>query len=201
MRSPRAVWMSSWSSFVCSAAREMSRAAKKSATMSRLSSSSTTGFSRSKPRSVSICSISRTSSGSASSGASAASSCSCAHWLSHSCRSRPGSLIFASSVASSAVPVPGQPLPETACLLALGVSHHHAPLEVRERLYLQDGQAAELAAELGDAVVLSTCNRTEVYIAAGDAERARALVERRAGLELERLLARWQEGEGFPRLF
>ena len=25
-------------------------------------------------------------------------------------------------------------------LLAVGVSHHHAPLEVRERLYLQDGQ-------------------------------------------------------------
>jgi glutamyl-tRNA reductase len=86
-------------------------------------------------------------------------------------------------------------------LLALGVSHHHAPLEVRERLYLQDGQAAELAAELGDAVVLSTCNRTEVYLADGDAEGARELLERRSGLELEPVLARWDEGEAVTHLF
>src|SRR3954453_4162928 len=193
--------MSSWSSFVCSAARAMSRAAKKSATMSRLSSTSPTGFSRSKPRSVSICSISRTISGSASSGASAASSCSCAHWLSHSCRSRPGSVIFASSVASTRFHVPDESSQNPGRLLALGVSHHHAPLEVRERLYLQDGQAAELAAELGDAVVLSTCNRTEVYLAGGDPERARRELERRSGLELENVLARWDEDEAVAHLF
>jgi len=52
---------------------------------------------------------------------------------------------------------------QPARLLAVGVSHHHAPLEVRERLYLQDGHAAELAAGLGEAVVISTCNRTEIY--------------------------------------
>src|SRR5438874_831448 len=79
---------------------------------------------------------------------------SCARWLSHACRSRPGSVISGSAIASSAVPVPGQPSEETARLLALGVSHHHAPLEVRERLYLQDGQPAELAEALGEAVVL-----------------------------------------------
>jgi glutamyl-tRNA reductase len=86
-------------------------------------------------------------------------------------------------------------------LLAVGVSHHHAPLEVRERLYLRDGDAAELAADLGDAVVLSTCNRTEVYLAGGDPEVARAELERRSGLELAGVLARWDDGEAVSHLF
>jgi glutamyl-tRNA reductase len=85
--------------------------------------------------------------------------------------------------------------------LAVGVSHHHAPLEVRERLYLQDGNAAELAADLGEAVVLSTCNRTEVYLADGDPEVARAELERRSGLELGGVLARWDDGEAVSHLF
>jgi glutamyl-tRNA reductase len=86
-------------------------------------------------------------------------------------------------------------------LLAVGVSHHHAPLEVRERLYLHDGQAGELAAELEDAVVLSTCNRTEVYLAGGDPEHVREELEQRSGLRLEGLLARWDEGEAVAHLF
>jgi glutamyl-tRNA reductase len=86
-------------------------------------------------------------------------------------------------------------------LLAVGVSHHHAPLEVRERLYLQDGQAAELASDLGDAVVLSTCNRTEVYLAGSDPEVARAELERRSGLKLAGVLARWDDGEAVSHLF
>jgi glutamyl-tRNA reductase len=90
---------------------------------------------------------------------------------------------------------------DSARLLAVGVSHHHAPLEVRERLYLQDGQAAELAAEVGEAVVLSTCNRTEVYLAGGDPEVARAKLERRSGLELGGVLARWDDGEAVSHLF
>jgi glutamyl-tRNA reductase len=90
---------------------------------------------------------------------------------------------------------------QPARLLAVGVSHHHAPLEVRERLYLQDGQAAELAAELGDAVVLSTCNRTEVYLGGGDPERVREELERRSGLELGGVLARWDDGEAVSHLF
>jgi glutamyl-tRNA reductase len=81
------------------------------------------------------------------------------------------------------------------------VSHHHAPLEVRERLYLQDGKAAELAAGLGDAVVLSTCNRTEVYLAGGDPDRVRSELERRSGLELGAVLARWDDGEAVSHLF
>jgi glutamyl-tRNA reductase len=90
---------------------------------------------------------------------------------------------------------------DSARLLAVGVSHHHAPLEVRERLYLQDGQSAELAAEVGEAVVLSTCNRTEVYLAGGDAEVVRAKLEHRSGLELGGVLARWDDGEAVSHLF
>jgi glutamyl-tRNA reductase len=86
-------------------------------------------------------------------------------------------------------------------LLAVGVSHHHAPLEVRERLYLQGGQAAELAAELGEAVVLSTCNRTEVYVLAADSDAVRKELERRSGLELGGVLARWDDGEAVSHLF
>jgi glutamyl-tRNA reductase len=97
--------------------------------------------------------------------------------------------------------VPAQPTTETARLLALGVSHHHAPLEVRERLYLQDGHAAELAEALGEAVVLSTCNRTEIYLLGGDPERARTELEQRSGMELESVLARWDDGEAVSHLF
>jgi glutamyl-tRNA reductase len=97
--------------------------------------------------------------------------------------------------------VPAQPTTETTRLLALGVSHHHAPLEVRERLYLQDGHAAELAQALGEAVVLSTCNRTEIYLLGGDPDRAREELEQRSGLELEGVLARWDDGEAVSHLF
>ncbi len=94
---------------------------------------------------------------------------------------------------------------ETERLLAVGVSHHHAPLEVRERLFLADGHAAELATELAsdgsEAVVLSTCNRTEVYLFGGDAEHAREELERRSGLELGDVLATWEESDAVEHLF
>ena len=80
------------------------------------------------------------------------------------------------------------------------MSHRHAPLELRERLYLADGHAVELAKELG-AVVLSTCNRTEIYLEGGDAEVARGALERQSGLELEAVLASWEGGEAVEHLF
>jgi glutamyl-tRNA reductase len=53
-----------------------------------------------------------------------------------------------------------------------GVSHHRAPVEIRERVALSLEEAAELAQQVagadGEAVCLSTCNRTEVYLAAPD---------------------------------
>ncbi len=51
-------------------------------------------------------------------------------------------------------------------LTLVGVSHHAAPIELRERVALDSAAAAALAAELGpESVVLSTCNRTELYLA------------------------------------
>jgi glutamyl-tRNA reductase len=60
-------------------------------------------------------------------------------------------------------------------LLALGVSHKTAPLELRERMALTEGRAVGVLAELVDrdevleAVAISTCNRTELYLYVADA--------------------------------
>jgi len=80
------------------------------------------------------------------------------------------------------------------------VSHRNAALELRERLYLTDGHATELAQELGG-VVLSTCNRTEVYLLGGDRETARQALERQSGLGLDGVLASWEGGEAVEHLF
>jgi glutamyl-tRNA reductase len=59
-------------------------------------------------------------------------------------------------------------------LLALGVSHKTAPLDLRERLSLTEGRAVgalrELTAAEGihEAAALSTCNRTELYLIVSD---------------------------------
>jgi glutamyl-tRNA reductase len=54
-------------------------------------------------------------------------------------------------------------------LTLVGVSHHRAPIELRERVALDSDAASALAARLGhEAVVLSTCNRTELYLARAD---------------------------------
>ncbi|MDX6469124.1 MAG: glutamyl-tRNA reductase [Gaiellaceae bacterium] len=61
-------------------------------------------------------------------------------------------------------------------LVLVGTSHHHAPVELRERVALGRDAAAALAQRLaatgGEAVCLSTCNRTELYVAAPDVEAA-----------------------------
>lgn len=56
-----------------------------------------------------------------------------------------------------------------------GVSHHTASIELRERVAIDPDAAASLARELArngddpvEAVVLSTCNRTELYVASTD---------------------------------
>ena len=57
-------------------------------------------------------------------------------------------------------------------LTLVGVSHRQAPVELRERVAVDATDAARLAEELADgceAVVLSTCNRTELYLATDDA--------------------------------
>jgi glutamyl-tRNA reductase len=64
-------------------------------------------------------------------------------------------------------------------LFLLGVSHQTAPIEVREQLDFSSrdvGAAVEAVAtrySAGEAVVLSTCNRSEIYVASDDPDRAR----------------------------
>jgi glutamyl-tRNA reductase len=75
-------------------------------------------------------------------------------------------------------------------LVLVGTSHHHAPVELRERVALDSDRGAALAAVLaangGEAVCLSTCNRTELYVAAPDIDAAeQAAVAALAGLEPE----------------
>ena len=54
-------------------------------------------------------------------------------------------------------------------LTLVGLSHHRAPIELRERVALDLDGCRELAATFeGEAVVLSTCNRTELYLARAD---------------------------------
>ena len=66
-------------------------------------------------------------------------------------------------------------------LLALGISHKTAPLGLRERVALTEGRAAgvlrELVAapEVREAAAISTCNRTELYLAAPDPVGAESL--------------------------
>ena len=66
-------------------------------------------------------------------------------------------------------------------LLALGVSHKTAPLELRERVALTEGRAAGVlrelveAPEVQEAAAISTCNRTELYLATPDPVGAESL--------------------------
>jgi glutamyl-tRNA reductase len=84
-------------------------------------------------------------------------------------------------------------VPREERLLALGVSHRTAPLALLERLALSAGESARMLAAITshgairEAVVLSTCNRMELYLVAADpAEAARiavAALSRSAGLD------------------
>src|SRR5207248_4628228 len=64
--------------------------------------------------------------------------------------------------------------PMSATILALGVSHKTAPVALRERLALPEGRAAGFLSELvphpgvREAAATSTCNRTALYMVAGD---------------------------------
>jgi glutamyl-tRNA reductase len=67
-------------------------------------------------------------------------------------------------------------------LLAIGVSHKTAPVEVRERLALPEQRAGDFmrdlrgAADVHEAVAISTCNRTELYLVVGDPVEAESTV-------------------------
>lgn len=63
-------------------------------------------------------------------------------------------------------------------LISLGISHKTAPIALRERLAFTEHNAVDFAQEIvatedaREAVVISTCNRTEIYLVVGDAVRA-----------------------------
>jgi glutamyl-tRNA reductase len=93
-------------------------------------------------------------------------------------------------------------------LVLVGTSHHHAPIELREQVALGREDAEALAARLAEggreAACLSTCNRTELYLAAEDAEQAeRDAVATVAtlGPEVEPALYRLQDRAAAHHLF
>jgi glutamyl-tRNA reductase len=83
-------------------------------------------------------------------------------------------------------------------LLALGANHKTAPLPLREKVALPDGRAARVLSELvehesvHEAVAISTCNRTELYLITADPVEAEsaalAILSRQAGLRPTELL-------------
>jgi glutamyl-tRNA reductase len=66
-------------------------------------------------------------------------------------------------------------------VVLVGISHQQAPVQLRERAALDPKRAAELAEQLagerGEAICLSTCNRTELYLADGSVEEAEQKAE------------------------
>jgi glutamyl-tRNA reductase len=89
-------------------------------------------------------------------------------------------------------------------LVLVGTSHHHAPVELRERVALDREHAQTLAAELGEAVCLSTCNLTELYVNGVDADDLeRRAVESLAALEpqVEHALYRLRDQAAALHLF
>jgi glutamyl-tRNA reductase len=85
-------------------------------------------------------------------------------------------------------------------VLALGVSHKTAPLDLREQLALPEGRAVGVLGELvgservHEAAALSTCNRTELYLVVSDPVEAEGLalgaLSREAGIRPTELLGR-----------
>ena len=65
-------------------------------------------------------------------------------------------------------------------LLLVGISHRVAPVALRERVALTERQADALhrvavrEPEVSEAVAISTCNRTELYVVRENARRRRA---------------------------
>lgn len=95
-------------------------------------------------------------------------------------------------------------------LHVLGINHHSAPLELREKLAFpqeHQGEAlADLASQPGvaEAVLVSTCNRTEVYCRADDERSVRGWLAShadRAGVSLEGHLYAYRDEEAVKHAF
>ncbi|HEX7617133.1 MAG TPA: hypothetical protein VF480_00290, partial [Verrucomicrobiae bacterium] len=82
-------------------------------------------------------------------------------------------------------------------IVVIGLSHHSSPVELRERFAFAEAKIPDALKSLrdsgiaGEAVILSTCNRVEIY-AATPVEPAKAFAE------LKEFLLRWGETAGEP---
>jgi glutamyl-tRNA reductase len=71
-------------------------------------------------------------------------------------------------------------------LYVLGINHHSSPLEIREKLAFPAERQADALSDLArqpgiaEAVLVSTCNRTEVYLRSDDASSAGSWLEAEA---------------------
>ncbi len=85
-------------------------------------------------------------------------------------------------------------------IVCLGLSHKTAPIDIRERFAIGDTHLGEVSAllskteGLSEAVVISTCNRVEYYLAANDGAHALKLTE-----EFAAQRAQQSAGEAFFR--
>ncbi len=66
-------------------------------------------------------------------------------------------------------------------LTVLGLNHNTAPLDVREKIFIPEDQQADVLKKLraegiGEAAIISTCNRTEIYVSGPDAEEAEQII-------------------------
>ncbi|HEY4416727.1 MAG TPA: glutamyl-tRNA reductase [Verrucomicrobiae bacterium] len=82
-------------------------------------------------------------------------------------------------------------------VVIIGLSHHSSPVELRERFAFAESkipdalQALRHQGIVGEAVILSTCNRVEIYAAT-------ALEPAAAFSELKQFLAKWGEAPSSP---
>jgi glutamyl-tRNA reductase len=82
-------------------------------------------------------------------------------------------------------------------VVVIGLSHHSAPVELRERFAFAEAKIPGALKSLrdsgvaGEAVILSTCNRVEIYAAT-------ALELAKASAELKNFLLRWGETPDEP---
>jgi len=94
-------------------------------------------------------------------------------------------------------------------IFCIGINHRSAGVSLRERFAVEEGSLPSLITELrreaalAEAVVLSTCNRVEIYGLSPDAESAARscadLLQRSAGVETE--FYRCERAEGARHLF
>src|ERR1043165_1589684 len=68
-------------------------------------------------------------------------------------------------------------------LIAIGLNHRTAPVHVRERLSVAEARLPELVESLGamggvdGAAIVSTCNRVEIFVSAGDEDVIASIVQ------------------------